>query len=164
VSLWNATRRRRWLVPLANLVAVLCLYFAVPVGTGGRLVIGLLVSAGAIAAVTLLIVREAQAQRTDSQYTVRLVRLLLLLEVVMAAFALGYYILAQVSGQFEGIETRVDALYFTIVTMGTVGYGDVHPVGQLARVVVMLNILFDVVFLAALARLAGSQLQHRGRI
>ena len=37
---------------------------------------------------------------------------------------LGSYALRE---QFEGIETIVDAFYFTVVTASTVGYGDVHP-------------------------------------
>ena len=37
---------------------------------------------------------------------------------------LGSYALRD---QFEGIETIVDAFYFTVVTASTVGYGDVHP-------------------------------------
>jgi voltage-gated potassium channel len=47
---------------------------------------------------------------------------------------------------------RTAALYFTIVTLGTVGYGDIAPSTQPARLVVSLQILLDLVFLAALLR------------
>lgn len=55
------------------------------------------------------------------------------------------------AGQFEGIENRTDALYFTVVTMATIGYGDIHPVGQAARLVVLVSIAFNAVFVAAIA-------------
>ena len=53
----------------------------------------------------------------------------------------------------DGLHTRVDALYFTVVTMATVGYGDVHAEGQGARMLVIGLIIFDVVIVASLVRL-----------
>lgn len=62
--------------------------------------------------------------------------------------------------QFTGISTRVDALYFTIVTMSTVGFGDVHPVGQEAKMLVIAMIIFDLVFIAALGNAMSSSLSQ----
>lgn len=52
--------------------------------------------------------------------------------------------------QFTGMATRLDALYFTLVTMATIGYGDIHPAGQAARALVSVTIVFDVIFVAAI--------------
>jgi len=49
--------------------------------------------------------------------------------------------------------THTSALYFTIVTFGTVGYGDISAQSDLARLLVSAQIIIDVVFIAALARL-----------
>ncbi|GAA1405944.1 hypothetical protein AUR04nite_16630 [Glutamicibacter uratoxydans] len=77
-----------------------------------------------------------------------LFRLLNLLMTVVIAFAFGFYTISvHMPGQFEGIDTRIDALYFTLTTMTTTGYGDIHPTGQLGKVMVSLALVFDVVFL-----------------
>ncbi|ELZ42533.1 TrkA-N domain protein [Halorubrum saccharovorum DSM 1137] len=47
--------------------------------------------------------------------------------------------------QFEGIETIVDAFYFTVVTASTVGYGDVHPAGGPASDIAQLFVLSSLV-------------------
>jgi hypothetical protein len=39
--------------------------------------------------------------------------------------------------QVSGLNTRTDALYFTLVTMATVGFGDIHAEGQFARAMVI---------------------------
>ena len=53
------------------------------------------------------------------------------------AFALADYIIADAyPGQFVGLETKLDGLYFALTTLATVGYGDVHAEGELARGVV----------------------------
>ncbi len=54
---------------------------------------------------------------------------------------------------FNVVLTHASALYFTIVTFGTVGYGDISANSDLARLLVSAQIIFDVVFIAALARL-----------
>ena len=67
----------------------------------------------------------------------RLDVLALVVFVVVPLFALGYYALEQGdAGQFAEMATKTDALYFTMSTLGTVGFGDVHATGQLARVLV----------------------------
>jgi len=54
---------------------------------------------------------------------------------------------------FGGIETPVDALYYTVITVSTVGYGDAVPTSQLART---FSISFVVVGTAAFAFALGS--------
>jgi voltage-gated potassium channel Kch len=89
-------------------------------------------------------------------------RLVLLLEIVMLVFALLYFTLAvKVDDQMYGIHTRLDALYFTVTTMTTVGYGDIHPVGQLARAICTIHLVFDLVFIAAFAGLVRRTVSTR---
>jgi len=46
-----------------------------------------------------------------------------------------------------------------VITLGTVGYGDVHAVGQMARVVSMVQVPFDLVVIGALIAVATSRFQ-----
>ncbi|GGX11507.1 hypothetical protein GCM10010297_36030 [Streptomyces malachitofuscus] len=66
-------------------------------------------------------------------------------------FATAYQSLAQHPGELDGIATRLDALYFTLVSLATIGYGDITPRGQAARLVTILQILYTFVFLTAAA-------------
>lgn len=63
------------------------------------------------------------------------------------AFSASYWAMATRHGEFVGLQTRLDALYFTGVTMATVGYGDIHPSGQLGRAVVLVQIVYTFTFL-----------------
>ncbi len=47
----------------------------------------------------------------------------------------------------------MDALYFTMSTIATVGFGDVHATGQVARAVVTLQIFLDLIFVGLVARI-----------
>ncbi|MFJ2777394.1 MULTISPECIES: potassium channel family protein [unclassified Kitasatospora] len=91
--------------------------------------------------------------------------LVFLICLSLTCFAGAYYVLAGHPGEFAGLYTRLDALYFTVVTMATVGYGDITAVGQSPRLVVVLQIAYNFVFLAAaagtLSRTIRSGLEHR---
>ena len=61
-------------------------------------------------------------------------------------FALVYFKMADVQAQaFSEPLNRTDALYFTITVFSTVGFGDITPVTQPARVVTMVQMLGDLV-------------------
>lgn len=49
--------------------------------------------------------------------------------------AIGYSVIGlyYLKDQFDGIKTISDAVYFTIVTFSTVGYGDIHPITEEAK-------------------------------
>ena len=72
--------------------------------------------------------------------------------LIMAA-SLTFFLLNQARPEeFDGLLTKTDALYFTLTTMSTVGFGDVHAEGQIARILVCLLIVFNVVVVASLVR------------
>jgi len=60
--------------------------------------------------------------------------------VVFAFGIIGTYLIGQGGGFSIQHFTWIDAAYFTIVTMSTVGYGDITPVSPLARVFVIVLI------------------------
>jgi voltage-gated potassium channel len=87
----------------------------------------------------------------------------ILLVVLVISFAFAFYLINKLSPeQFQGLSTRTDSLYFTVTTMSTVGFGDVHAEGQLARVLVSGLIVFDVVVIASLVRVRTARRSERG--
>ncbi|MDI3417803.1 potassium channel family protein [Streptomyces luteolus] len=122
----------------------------------------------ALAIVALLLLRQTNDVLTDRPGTRPLIVIPLLMCLSVLVFAGCYYVLAAQPGEFNGLGTRVDALYFTLVTLATIGYGDITATGQSARVVTILQILYTFVFLTAAAtalgrRVRGVVVQRHGR-
>jgi voltage-gated potassium channel len=167
VTVGQNTRRARRRLLLRRVLAVLGLlvaYFCVPVSSDSRPVaiaaqiIAVIVGIGVLGWVLGLEVLHA----AEGSETRTVPALVLLLCLVVFAFALAFYLSEQVNpASFDGLNTRVDALYFTIVTMATVGYGDVHAESQAARLMVIGLIVFDVVIVASLVRLLPQLRRNR---
>ncbi|MFD6401428.1 potassium channel family protein [Nocardia sp. NPDC060249] len=157
---------------MRNGAAALCavvLYYSVPVGWmfeldawPGRLV-GVFLFVGGIAGLGWLVWRRIDNYlREPTAAGAQVDGLLLLVCIVGVVFALFYYRLQQLHpDQFAGLETRTDALYYTLVTLGTVGFGDVHAVGQTARIVTMVQIVFDLVVLGTLLTIITTSVTGR---
>lgn len=75
-----------------------------------------------------------------------------LLVMLIVGFASIYYAMNRDGSQLDGLETRVDAAYFTVTTLATVGFGDLVPATQAARAVVTAQVVFDLVFLGVAVR------------
>ena len=71
----------------------------------------------------------------------------------LIVFASSHYVIDNVDpGSYTQPMTRLDALYYTVTTFATVGYGDISPVSQTARLVATLQMLLGLVFLGLVAR------------
>ncbi|WP_390882298.1 potassium channel family protein [Streptomyces salinarius] len=148
---WDAVRP--WLVRVGIAAAVVVAYFLLPLDHLGpqRPVLSWVLFAVLLTVVAVLLLRQIRhvlLDRPDSRPGV-VISLLIVLSVHV--FSATYYALAKQPGEFSGLHTRIDALYFTVVTLATVGYGDITPRGQAARVVTILQITYSFVFLTAAA-------------
>ncbi|MEV4513498.1 potassium channel family protein [Dactylosporangium sp. NPDC049525] len=159
--MWIPVRRAA-----VTFVAAGCVYYLIPLRLVRAAEDWAQVGAALVAFAVLVAAFSRQLGRHlhgDGRADVRLETLLNLLIVAVLAFSLGYLLLADHDGQFVGLDTRTDALYFTLSTLATVGFGDVHAVGQAARVAVSGQILFNLVYVGAAVAVFGSAIQRRLR-
>jgi hypothetical protein len=153
---------KRWLRLTVLGGLVLGLYFVVPVGTRFEddTVIRVAASLLILAALAAGVLWQVALQLDHPER--RLDGLVLALVVAVLGFALGFYAVElHEPDQFDGIATRLDALYFTTSTLLTVGFGDAHAVGQLARGLVLVQMIFNVVVLATAATTLTSRVRER---
>jgi voltage-gated potassium channel len=155
---------RRLLRMTTAFVLVVVLYFTVPVSLEAGLsgVARVVVSLVVVTALTVLVLWQIRVQVANPDR--HLDGLLLALVIGVLGFALAFFVLAQNSpGQVSDLRTRVDALYFTMTTLLTIGYGDVHAVGQTARVLVLVQMVYDVVVIATAAGVVTRTMQRSAK-
>ena len=156
---------------LLALIGVLVAYYAAPVGglsdsvaAIALSVVGLLAGLAALVWVILREVRTLVRTSLDDP-AVQVDGLVLLVFVVVPLFALGYFALESADpDQFAELATKTDALYFTLSTLATVGFGDVHATGQLGRGLVIVQITFDLVFVAAVVSVLSTHIRRRAAV
>jgi voltage-gated potassium channel len=138
-----------------SFVGLLVAYYAFPVELGNSLVteaVSLALTAGGLGLLITMMVAELNRLRRGEEGLGGSALSMLLVLLVMS-FAMAFFLVNLVDpDQFVGLETRTDALYFTLTTMATVGFGDVHAAGQFARGMVSALIVFNIVVVASLVR------------
>ncbi len=83
--------------------------------------------------------------------------------IVLVVGTIGSYIISTTQNGFNvRINSLLTALYFTVTTVSTVGYGDIYPVSPLARIFVIILILGGLgVFLGAVTNISGELVNSR---
>jgi hypothetical protein len=167
--------RTRWAAVVAVLraaliaVGLVTAYYLLPLderdtaGASALLVCGL-------AAVLLVFGWEVRAILRSPHPRLRAVEALTATVVLfLVLFACGYYLLDHsTTGSFSEPLTRTDALYFTLTTFSTVGYGDITARSETGRVLTMAQMAGGLLLVGVAARVltsavqTGLRRQHRG--
>jgi voltage-gated potassium channel len=147
-------KRRRRLIAAGVLRAsvtagvLLAVYFIVPIdeplqGSAAiRLIACLIVFAGVVIWQVRSILRSRYPGIRAAEALAFTVPLFLLI------FASTYFLLADSSSaNFGQAMTRTDALYFTVTTFATVGFGDIVADSQPARAIVTIQMILDLLIL-----------------
>lgn len=167
-----SARHRAFVATIARsllaLGVLLGVYFLVPVGervndatTLIRLLLGVLLF-GAVLAWQL-----RQILRSDVPTLRAVEALIIVIPTFIVVYASAYVsIEAAAPGSFTEPIDKTASLYFTIVTLGTVGFGDISPVSAVARMAVSSQVLLDLVLIGVVLRLltgaARRSLDRRG--
>ncbi len=150
---------------LLNSVLLTAVYFLVPVGTDRgtlELVLRAVGTLGGLGLAIYLILGQINRQLEDE--STPLTGLLTALVAGVLFFALADYLVAVgFPGEFVDLQTRIDALYFALSTLATVGFGDVHAQGQVARGLLIVQMLFNTVIIATGLSVLSRQIAARAR-
>lgn len=150
-------RRRQVLHATTSVTAawlvVLGLYATLPFGRGPAWTVAGILLAGGLA-FRLLLVRQVRGIVAADVPEVRAVEGIgLLVPFYLVLFAAAYLSLSTVSpGSFSRPLDHVAAAYFTVTVLSTVGFGDITPEQDLSRVLVTVQMLFNLVVLGLVVR------------
>jgi len=152
----QARRARQIRSRLVQLVLLVIVYYLVPIREATspldqilRALLALLILVAMVAWITRQVLRQTSLNTAEVNQD----RLLLLVAVGLMLFAIADLVVARtVPSAFVSLETKTDALYFALTTLTTVGFGDVHAEGQIARALVIVQMAFNVVVLTRAAQ------------
>jgi hypothetical protein len=148
---------------VALIAAATLVYAAIPVpGRMRESSWEIMFGSGLIVLGLLIVLSVRRLLREGEQARIR--ALTLLLTVTVLFFSWADESVAALPNQFTELTNKTDAIYFTISTLATVGFGDVHPVGELARAAVTLQIVFNLVFLGTAVSLISGVFRRRAQV
>src|SRR6185503_16472249 len=164
-----AARRRRIIIigllrALAITAAVVVAYYLLPLDRWAGVPLWVSFVAG-LAVLTAMSVYQVRAIINASYPAIRAIEALAATApLFLVLFAAIYFLMAQADLNDFNVHslTRTDALYFTVTVFTTVGFGDIVATTQVARLVVTVQMILDLVVLGLGVRVFLGAVQ-RGR-
>ncbi|GGX73918.1 potassium channel family protein [Streptomyces hiroshimensis] len=146
--------------PVATATGLVLAYYLLPLdkkfqGAGAvGLVLGLAVVAALFTWQIRSILRSSRPRLRAVQALATTVPLFLLL------FAAAYFLMEQTGpGSFGEPLSRTDALYFTLTVFSTVGFGDITPHTEPARIMTMVQMVGDILLIGVAAHVVVGAVQ-----
>jgi voltage-gated potassium channel len=143
-------------------VLVVCTYYLAPLEGGNARSVGIRL-AFSLVLVVGIVVWEVRAVTTAEFPQTRAVQALVFASLmVVVVFASGYLTLSQQQPlAFNEPLQHTSALYFTLTTMTTTGFGDITADRNGSRIVVMVQMVADVAILGAAIKLIVGRARSR---
>jgi voltage-gated potassium channel len=132
----------------ATTTALLALYYLLPLNHDATwaVVVTLVIGLAVLVALVVLQVRAILASEFPGIRAVE--ALASSIPLFLLLYAASYFVLERFSpGSFSEPLTRSDSLYFTVTVFSTVGFGDITPKTELARLLVTGQMIADVIIL-----------------
>ncbi len=152
-------RRRRLMLrsllrSLLTTTALVVLYYLLPLDRKIDPATGVTLAFGLLAFVGVICLQVWQITRSSYPRLRALETLIVSPPLLILIFAVAYFTLAHGDAEaFTQPLTRTDALYFTITVFTTVGFGDIAPRTETARIIAMIQMIGDVVVVGVIARI-----------
>lgn len=138
---------------LLTVVLMIVAYYVVPLDRELD-VTGVLLLVGGLAIFVAAAVWQVRAILISRYPTLRAIQAMTVLVPFFLLIFAATYVVMSASSQATFTEplTRTDSLYFTVTVFATVGFGDITPVTETARVVVMAQMIAGLLVLGLLLR------------
>jgi voltage-gated potassium channel len=148
-----AQRRRLLTAGLLRALAITVIlgagYYLLPLDRLSSVPIGLTIALGmlGLAVVAAIQVRAVIRSRYPALKAVE--ALAATAPLFLLIFAAAYFLMAadEASNFTAETLTRTDSLYFTVTIFSTVGFGDISPASEAARILVMAQMILDLIVL-----------------
>ena len=107
-----------------------------------------------LALLAVALVLQVRGILTSARPRLRAIRTLAVgVPLFIVVFAAAYFTVGSArAGSFTEPLTRTDALYFTVTTFTTVGFGDIAAKTELARILVMMQMLIGLLAVGVIAK------------
>jgi 4-amino-4-deoxy-L-arabinose transferase-like glycosyltransferase len=146
---------RQILVSAARVIlavgALLLVYFMVPLQASDNLPLGLLAAVLGVTVFAAIFVRQVRRIRNARYPMLRAIEAVALVATLFVVVLSGvHYGLAQSDpSAYSEPLSRLDAMYFVVTTLATVGFGDITPTSEVTRAVTTVQMVLGVALLGA---------------
>ncbi|MFI1379241.1 potassium channel family protein [Embleya sp. NPDC020886] len=145
---------------LVTAVLLLVLYYVLPLDRPLDVAAGIGLGVGLLVFAALVLWQIDAITRADRPRLRAVEALSILLPFLLVLFAAFYFMIgSDRADAFTEPLTRTDALYFTVTVFTTVGFGDIAPTSEVARVVAMIQMLVNLVALGVIGRVVLGAVQ-----
>jgi hypothetical protein len=156
---------RKLMWTILTLTVPLAVYFLLPLdGEFGAILAGVLVLAAAGSLVPLSFQQARLVLRSEHPLFDAGRCLVTGFVLLVVVFSSAYYIFGTSDDpQIQNLSTKLDAVYFAVTILATVGFGDIVATGQGARATVTLQMVINFALLGVALRVLSWALKERQR-